>query len=501
MSTQVILAWIGNTDLRAAEGEISGLGPIAQACVDRKFDEIHLLSDHKKAVTAAYVKWLSTHVTAPVKTHAVKLSGPTEFAEIYEAAIATIGKVANDRNVERTFHLSPGTPAMAAVWILLAKTSHPATLIESSPQQGVRTVALPFDIAADYMPTASPASEDDIVRLTQGLPPIVAEFDAIIHKCDAMKRVIAQARRVASFDVPVLIQGESGTGKELFALAIHKSSDRADGSYIPVNCGAIPENLVEAELFGHKAGAFTDAKTGRAGYVEEADGGTLFLDEIGELPLSIQVKLLRVLQQGTVQRIGESRARKVNFRVVAATNRVLVEEVADGRFREDLFHRLAVGVITLPALRDRPGDINALIDYYVERMNSDQEGHEKWVHKKISAEARNLLKQHPWKGNIRELFNTLSRAAIFTPRATLTADDIRQALFPIPARAGESDFILNRSIGSGFDVREVISEVARHYLKRALDQEKGVKSKACDLVGLGNATTFTNWMNTHGVEA
>jgi transcriptional regulator of acetoin/glycerol metabolism len=179
-----------------------------------------------------------------------KLTGPTRFSEIYEAATNVLESLAKE-GVDRqlTFHVSPGTPAMAAVWVLLAKTKYPAELIESSPQEAVRTLSLPFEIAADYLPTRDIESDDDIMRLTQGLPPEVPEFGAIIHRCQEMKTVIAQARRVAIEDVPVLIQGESGTGKELFARAIHASSPRAANPFVEVNCGAIHSELVEAALF------------------------------------------------------------------------------------------------------------------------------------------------------------------------------------------------------------------------------------------------------------
>ncbi|MCP4781989.1 MAG: sigma-54 factor interaction domain-containing protein [Fuerstiella sp.] len=176
---------------------------------------------------------------------------------------------------------------MGAVWILLSRSTHAAELIQSSVQNGVRTVSLPFEISAEYIPTADTATADELVAMTQGLPPIPA-FESIIHRCLPMKRVIAKARRLAEFDVPVLIQGESGTGKELFARAIHEGSDRSERPFLEVNCGAIPSELIESELFGHKKGAFTGADEARTGYLEEADGGTLFLDEIGEMPATLQ---------------------------------------------------------------------------------------------------------------------------------------------------------------------------------------------------------------------
>jgi DNA-binding NtrC family response regulator len=504
MSSAKLFTWIGNTDFRAARGELEGaLGPIAQAVKDRRFATVHILSDHDQALTRQYVAWLKESGEVDVVIHPVKLSGPTRFGEIYEAAIQVLGsvQVPPKDGSHVAYHLSPGTPAMAAVWILLAKTTHPAELIESSAQEGVRTVSLPFEIAVEYLPTATAPPEDQILRLTQGLPPEVPEFGAIIHRCAAMKKLIAQARRVAEHDVPVLIQGESGTGKELFARAIHASGLRAGGPFVEVNCGAIPADLVEAEFFGHTKGAFTGAGEAREGLIESANGGTLFLDEIGELPLPSQVKLLRVLQQGTVQRVGGRKPVKVDFRVIVATNRNLRDEVATERFREDLFHRIAIGVLLLPPLRERPGDAGILIDFFLARINAECSQRAGWLHKKLSAGAKNLLLQHPWPGNVRELSNTLSRAAIWTTGDVIGTEEVRQALFPVGKQMAADDGVLNRNLDNGVDLPEVLAQVARHYLSRAYREAQGNKSAACKLVGLPNYQTFTNWMNKYGVES
>ena len=502
MNQPLLISWIGNTDLRVASGELkNSLGPLGQAVRDRPFGQVHLLSDHPAQETKSYVAWLRRQTSTDVVTHTVKLSGPTEFSEIYEAAVRVVHGLSRSQDSPPRFvyHLSPGTPAMAAVWILLAKTIHPGELIESSQQHGVRTVSFPFDVSADYLPHIV-HSDEDITRLTQGLPPEVAEFGAIVHRSPEMKRLIAEARVIAVHDVPVLIQGESGTGKELISRAIHKSSSRASGPFIEVNCGAIPADLVEREFFGHTKGAFTGAHEANVGYLEAADGGTLFLDEIGELPLPAQVKLLRTLQEKAVQRVGATKPKRIDIRVIAATNRNLADEVAEKRFREDLFHRLAVGVLRLPPLRERSGDLNLLIDHALARINSEGAAKPGWVHKKISAAARNLLAQHPWRGNVRELFNTLSRTAIWSTGETIDADAVRRAMFAIQCTAGADNAILNRPLGNGFSLPDVLGEVAQHYLSRAYSESKGVKSQAYGLVGLPNYQTFSNWLKKYGVE-
>ena len=369
----ILLAWLGNTDLRASEISDSGeQGPILSALKALSFEAAHLLSNHATQRTRAYANWLGERVDVAVATHQVKLTSPTSHEEIYRAASDVIARVRDvSPLVKMTFHLSPGTPAMAAIWLLLAKTRYPARLIESSREQGVKEVNIPFELSAEFVPVADTLADDALTLLMQGLPPEAPQFSAIIYRCTAMKRTVAMAYHLALRDVPVLIQGESGTGKELFARAIHQTSSRKGKQLVAVNCGAIPQELVDAEFFGHEKGAFTGAATVRAGYFEAADGGTLFLDEIGELPLASQVRLLRVLQERVVTRIGATKAIPINIRIIAATNRVLPDDVRQGRFREDLFHRLAVGVLMLPPLRQREGDITLLIDTILAAINTE----------------------------------------------------------------------------------------------------------------------------------
>jgi transcriptional regulator with PAS, ATPase and Fis domain len=383
---------------------------------------------------------------------------------------------------------------MAAVWILLAKTIHPATLIQSSREQGVQVAEVPFDISAEFLPQLVQQNDRQLGRLIAALPPDAPEFDSIIHRSPAMQRLIARARLTAPRMVPVLIEGESGTGKELLARAIHRASPRGAKPFVAVNCGAIPSELVESEFFGHKKGAFTGAASDRKGYFESASGGTLFLDEIGELPLSAQVKVLRALQEGEVTRVGDTSPLAVDVRIVAATNRSLIQEVSAGRFRADLFYRLAVAVLLIPPLRERQGDIGLLTDSFLGQMETDANS----LAKKISPSAKNLLLCHPWPGNVRELLNTLRRAAVWTTGDTIQADDIREALFPVNLQTPEH--VLNRSITDEFAIQEVMAEVARHYLERAMSECGDNKSKAARMLGLPNYQTLTNWLKKYGLE-
>jgi transcriptional regulator with PAS, ATPase and Fis domain len=240
---------------------------------------------------------------------------------------------------------------MAAVSILLAKSVFPAELIESSPERGVRFVEIPFDIAADFLPSVLERQGRAMERLSAAVPPEGARFDDIVYRSPQMQRAVERAKLAAPQTVPILIEGESGTGKELLARGIHEASLRPEGPFVAVNCGAIPADLTESELFGHKKGAFTGAVQERKGHFEAAGGGTLFLDEIGELPLQTQVKLLRVLQEQQVVPVAATNALAVDAGIIAAANRSLSREVAEGRFRADLFYRLAVAVIKTSEMR------------------------------------------------------------------------------------------------------------------------------------------------------
>jgi len=501
MSKRVLVCWVGQTDLRAVEESAEiGVGPIAQALDAVAYDEAVLLCNYAEARAEKFVRWLRKR--APItrlSLRAEKLTSPVNFSEIYPAAVRAIEDVlARHDKPALAFHMSPGTPAMSAVWIILAKTRFPAELLESSREHGVRVASVPFDMSADFIPDLLRGPDERLERLSAGLPPEAPEFADIVHRSSAMKRVVAMARLVAPRSVPVLIEGESGTGKELLARAIHRSGPRRDKPFVAVNCGAIPSELVESQLFGHEKGAFTGAASVREGYFEAASGGTLFLDEIGELPLPAQVKMLRAIQEGEVVRVGATKPIKLDLRIIAATNRNLLAEVRAARFREDLFYRLAVAVLRLPPLSARSGDVGLLVEHFLSLINADSQGEPGYKPKKLSPGARNLLQAHPWPGNVRELYSTLRRAAIWTPADTIKTEDVREALLE-SAQSGRAD-VLGRALGDGFDLPELMNEVARHYLARALAEANGNKTVAARLVGLPSYQTLSNWVARYGVE-
>ena len=498
---RILVTWVGQTDLDAAQGkETAGLGPIGQACKAREFDLIVLLSNYSKQQGANFLKWLEQQTKATVELHPTQLSSPTAFAEIYQAVVGRIELLREKYGdaTRLTFHLSPGTSAMAAVWIIVAKTRFGAELLQSSREHGVQTAEIPFDISAELVFNRP---DRDLERLTAGLPDQTAAFEGIVYRSPTMKRVIAKARSVAIRSVPVLIEGESGTGKELFARAIHNASQVKSGPFIPVNCGAIPAEIAESEFFGHKKDSFTGARADRKGHFEAANAGTLFLDEVGELPAPIQTMLLRALQQGEITRVGESITRPVKVRVIAATNRSLAHEVSEGRFREDLFYRIAVAVLRLPPIRERSGDLSMLIEHALEKINRESAAEPAWEQKKLSVGARNLLMQHGWPGNVRELMNTLTRAAVWSPSATITPEDVREALLESPTSQTDKESVLDRSLSQPLDLREIMGEVAHHYITRSLEQTHYNKTKTAELLGFKNYQTLTSWMKKYGIES
>ena len=301
-------------------------------------------------------------------------------------------------------------------------------------------------------------------------------FEKMLAKSDAMRSIFRTITKVADFKTTALITGESGVGKELVARALHMRSERKDGPFVAVNCGAIPENLLESELFGHKRGAFTDAQADRAGLFEQADKGTLFLDEIGELPLNLQVKLLRVLQDEVVRRIGDNRDVQVDVRITAATHRDLTAEVKAGRFREDLFYRINVLHIHVPPLRERREDVTLLIDHFIQqnnkRLGTDIRA--------INQDARRLMMEYSWPGNVRELENTIERAMVLAEGDTLIEADlperIHQARDPIRLQLNSGELSIKKTT-------RVIEEVL---IRRALQQTKGNRTRAAQLLEISH---------------
>jgi two-component system response regulator AtoC len=302
------------------------------------------------------------------------------------------------------------------------------------------------------------------------------KFEDILAKSQKMVDIFRTISKIAEYKTTVLVTGESGVGKELVARAIHRRSSRRGGPFVAVNCGAIPENLLESELFGHKKGAFTDAVQDRRGLFEEANGGSLFLDEIGELPLGLQVKLLRVLEDEKIRRVGDTRDMKVDVRIITATHRDLMAETKAGRFREDLFYRLNVLPIHVPSLRERREDIPLLIDHFVTRNNARLGTQIRGM----DTEARRLLYEYAWPGNVRELENTVERAMVLAEGDQIVASDL-------PDRVREARDPVQMQLASGeLSVKKTTRIIEEILIRRALQKTKGNRTRAAEILEISH---------------
>jgi two-component system, NtrC family, response regulator PilR len=302
-----------------------------------------------------------------------------------------------------------------------------------------------------------------------------AGFANFIGTSAPMQKVFSLIRQVADTKSTVLITGESGTGKELVARAIHFNSSRKGGPFVTVNCGALPETLLESELFGYMKGAFTGATSNKQGLFEAATGGTIFLDEISATTPALQIKLLRVLQEREFMRVGGTVDIKMDARVIAASNRDLLSEVSKGTFREDLYYRLNVIPIHLPSLRERREDVPLLVEFFLKKFSSEREA------KKITPEAMNLLMNQRWPGNVRELENTIERLVIMTPNNTVNLENIPDNMKSVPSG---SELITTDIPDEGLEMEKLLENIEKNLLQKALEKTGGVKTEAAKLLGL-----------------
>jgi DNA-binding NtrC family response regulator len=316
----------------------------------------------------------------------------------------------------------------------------------------------------------------DEVSSMRGMPTIIGKSEKILE-------VAKNIQRVASAKTTVLLLGESGTGKELFARAIHSLSPRKDFPFVPINCAAIPKELLESELFGHEKGAFTGAEAKKLGKFELADKGTIFLDEIGEMALPLQSKIMRIIQEGEIEHVGGVKTIPVDVRVIAATNKDIERAVSEGTFREDLYYRLNVFPIRVPPLRERTEDIPLLVDFFVKKYCAEM----KTGTKEVSEEVVSLLMDSPWKGNVRELENSIERAVILCDSVTITPEHI--SLNPVPMNPHLGTLPMNGTLEDTTRVALRLAESER--IRKALQETKGNKSRAAELLDVSYKTLLT----------
>jgi DNA-binding NtrC family response regulator len=457
-------------------------GPILSLLAARQFDHIFLFdTPSTQRVTQATKTAISQlHQQSEVHVLEINLDDPTNYQDILKGLRAQLKHIIESLEAATFFvAVASGTPQMHACWVLLAGSGEiPARILHVRPPHFVtkeHSLVSEVDLSTPGFP---------VVRFQDG--PITVddgEVDAnsvrvqlgIVGDHPTMHRSLEMGAMLAPSQAPVLILGETGTGKELFARYIHRLSGRQRETFVAVNCAAIPEDLVESLLFGHKEGAFTGAINDQVGKFDTADKGTLFLDELAELPLAAQAKLLRVLQDGLVEPIGQAREHKVDVRIVGATNRDLRKLLRQGKFREDLFYRLNVGEIKLPPLRSRRTDIPKLALHILDRLNGSLRRP-----KRLSAEALSRLQSHKWAGNVRDLENVIERSVRLCRRDVLDADDL---LITEPVTYADPLDALPDPC-EGFSLEEFLGSARKQMILRALEAANGNQSQAARMLGM-----------------
>ncbi len=457
-------------------------GPILSLLSEREFDRVILFStpNTRKNTddTKTEIKRRFPKIEVEIKD--LILSDPTDYKPILD------GLRNHSKAIQQEFKkamlfvaVSSGTPQMHACWLLLVAAGEiPARLLHIRRPQFVskeRPLVSEIDITSREFPEVRAPVKTSFFVEDSSKVDIVLSNLGLVGDSPKFKKALEIGATLAPTTSPILILGETGTGKELFARFVHSLSNCATDCFIAVNCAAIPEDLVESLLFGHKKGSFSGAITDQLGKFEIANGGTLFLDELGELPQKAQAKLLRVLQDGLVEPIGSKKPNKTKVRIIAATNSDLRRQVRQGKFRDDLYYRLNVGVIELPPLRDRRDDIPKLALFILDKINNSLRNP-----KKLSSTALNRLQNHNWPGNIRDLEHAIERSVRLSRVEVLAADDL---IITEPVSVSDPLEALP-SPGEGFSLEEFLGSARKQIILRALETAKGNQSEAARLLGI-----------------
>jgi len=497
----IMVSWVGNNDLKSIEKKkLTGpVNALLNSKNGKEFDEIYLLCNYAKDLSEKYFKMLGKVFNFEYKYISENLlNSPMNYTLIYEEVIKFLNYIENlkeDKEIKWHFHTSPGTQAMSAVWVLLGKTKYNAKLFYSWCDKNIERVEeakIPFDISIDYLPDLYRQREKKILENWNTIP----AFEDIIYSSKLMNDTLNKASYIAKYNVPVLLLGETGTGKELFARGIHNDSNRKKMPFEAINCGAIPENLLETTLFGWSKGAYTGAVGEDQGLFLKCNGGSLFLDEIGELSLNLQVKLLRVLQENQVMRVGDNKKFDIDVRIIAATNKDLTEMVVNNEFREDLFHRIGIGIIKIPALRERGGDdILKIAKFFLTEINknfsepfivNNLEVDNSYIKKEFSVSAIKELINYNWPGNVRELYNSIVRACLWSKSEKIDAEDIRESIIKFEKK--EIDTTTVEIPENGVDLKNILFDMEKEYYKKALSMTRS-KREAAELLNI-NPKTF-----------
>lgn len=481
---KILLSFTGYHDPFAPGlvGEEETAGPILTLASAKNFDSIVLFSTPNTAThTEETVKALADRLpSTEIEVIALSLNDPTDYGEILGELRAHFAAVSRT-NPQADFFigLSSGTPQMHVCWVLLAASGEiPARLLMTRPPRFVTATAplvKEIDVSSPEFPRIRSGvwSKEDIELSSGNIAEALAEL-GIMGTHLSMKKAIEAAAVLATVDVPVLIQGESGTGKELFSRLLHRLSPRKTGPFIALNCANLSRELAESLLFGHTKGAFTGAVSDQPGKFELADKGVLFLDELAELSQEVQAKLLRVLEDQVVERLGGRSSKKVDVRIIAATNKDLQLAVSEGKFRADLYYRLNAGEIVLPPLRERKSDIPMIALHLLDKINARS-----GTLRSLSPEALVRLQRHSWPGNIRDLENSLVKSVLYSRKKVLEADDLMLSTIK-----GKDSLDYLPTPQAGFSLDEFLVSVRKQLMLKALDSAKGNQSEAARLLGI-----------------
>ena len=464
-------------------GQEEQAGPILSLVAARPFDRVFLFSTPKTErntlATKEALQTLYPKMTTEVRE--IPLNDPTDYGAILKGLRDHIKEISE--NIPRSNYfiaVASGTPQMHACWFLLAACGEiPARILNVRPVQFV-SKDLPLVSEIDLTSPDFPIVRSNICRIDvpDAAPPDIEtalrEIN-IVGDHPSIRKALEIGVTLAPSDVPILILGETGTGKELFARFIHRLSGRPVDRFLAINCAAIPKDLFESILFGHKKGSFTGATSDQLGKFDLADGGTLVLDEIAELPVQAQSKLLRVLQDGFVEPVGKTKGHKVNVRIIAATNQNLGKSVREGKFREDLYYRINVGEIKLSPLRERRSDIAKIALHILDRVNASLRRP-----KRLSPDALARLQNHSWPGNIRDLENVIERSVRLAKKEVLDGDDL---LISDPVTSADPLASLPEP-AEGFSLESYLSSARKQLILFALEKANGNQSEAARLLGI-----------------
>jgi len=473
---KILLTFIGNNDCYTNEGKY---GAILSILEKEKYDKVYLLystESYLKAASDILVYCEKKYSNTTISYTPALVHNPTDYNTVYPEMYRVIKQIKAENPVaEYTISITSGTPTMHACWIFLREGGViDARLIQVSREGIIDEICLELD---DF-PKINDVDNIKVVltKVSRENKKLKEELhvykDNIVGNSDIIKELKKQIQKIAPTDLSILITGKSGTGKELFAEAIHTNSKRKDKPFIRINCGAISPNLFESEFFGHKKGAFTSANEDKKGKFYEANGGTIFLDEIGDLPLDMQVKLLRVLENGTFTPVGDNNEIKVNVRIISATNKDLEELIDEKLFREDLFYRIAKDQITLPILKSRGNDLLLIADFFISNLNKSCN-----QTKTLDLDAKEALMGHDWAGNIRELKNVIDRAYAYS-------DDIITSV-DLKLTKRKRNYIEIFIPDQGIDLD---NEIIPQYYIEALKKSNGIKKHAAELLRIEEKT-------------